>query len=112
MVLTSGCRSRDCLAAYGPRRRFTTASTRGRARASGGRWRSVKDFRQIAARHHDKLACNYTSAVALAAAIAFWLGKPTSYLGDVLYVEASHLAVSKTENVSDRLVLQRVRLAL
>lgn len=40
------------------------------------------------------------------------LGNPTSFLGGILDVEASHLAVSKTEDVSDRLVLQPVRLAL
>jgi hypothetical protein len=33
-------------------------------------------------------------------------------LGSILYVEASHLALSKTENVSDRLVFKPVRLAL
>jgi hypothetical protein len=33
-------------------------------------------------------------------------------LGSVLYVEASHLALSKTENVSDRLVFKPVRLPL
>ena len=33
-------------------------------------------------------------------------------LGDILDVEASHLAFPKTENVSDRLVLQPVRLFL
>jgi len=32
----------------------------------------LKDFRRVATRY-DKLACNYQSAVALAAAIAFWL---------------------------------------
>ena len=33
-------------------------------------------------------------------------------LGSILYVEASHLALSKTENVSDRLVFKPVRLPL
>src|SRR5262249_38018575 len=33
-------------------------------------------------------------------------------LGAILYVEASHLALSKTENVSDRLVFKPVRLPL
>jgi hypothetical protein len=33
-------------------------------------------------------------------------------LGGILYVEASHLALSKTENVSDRLVFKPVRLPL
>jgi len=32
----------------------------------------LKDFRRVASRY-DKLARNYDSAVALAAAIAFWL---------------------------------------
>src|SRR5262245_31946954 len=31
-------------------------------------------------------------------------------LGSILYVEASHLALSKTENVSDRVVFKPVRL--
>ena len=44
------------------------------------RWRvdamfcRLKDFRRIATRY-DKLARNYLSAVALAAAVAFWLGR-------------------------------------
>ena len=33
-------------------------------------------------------------------------------LGSILYVEASHLALSKTENVSYRLVFKPVRLPL
>src|SRR5262245_11407410 len=37
---------------------------------------------------------------------------PTSFLGGILDVEASHLAVSKSEDVSNRLVLQPVCLAL
>jgi MarR family transcriptional regulator, transcriptional regulator for hemolysin len=39
-------------------------------------------------------------------------GSPTSFLGGILDVEASHLAVSKAEDVFNRLVLQPVRLAL
>jgi transposase len=35
-------------------------------------FRRLKDFRRVATRY-DKLAHNYLSAVALAAAIAFWL---------------------------------------
>ena len=35
-----------------------------------------------------------------------------SFLGGILDVEASHLALSKTENVSDRLVFKPVRLSL
>jgi hypothetical protein len=34
------------------------------------------------------------------------------FLGGILDVEASHLALSKTENVSDRLVFETVRLPL
>jgi hypothetical protein len=37
---------------------------------------------------------------------------PTSLLGGILDVEASHLALSKTENVSDHLVFKPVRLPL
>jgi hypothetical protein len=33
-------------------------------------------------------------------------------LGNILDVEASHLALSKTENVSDRLVFKAVRLPM
>lgn len=39
-------------------------------------------------------------------------GSPTSFLGGIPDVEASHLAVSKAEDVFNRLVLQPVRLAL
>ena len=39
-------------------------------------------------------------------------GSPTSFLGGILDVEASHLAVSKAEDVFNGLVLQPVRLAL
>ena len=35
-----------------------------------------------------------------------------SFLGRILDVEASHLALSKTENVSDRLVFEPVRMLL
>ena len=36
----------------------------------------------------------------------------TTGLGSILDVEASHLALSKTENVSDRLIFESVRLPL
>ena len=37
-------------------------------------------------------------------------GVPATLLGSILDVEASHLALSKTENMSDRLVFKPVRL--
>ena len=39
-------------------------------------------------------------------------GVPATLLSSILDVEASHLALSKTENVSDRLVFRPVRLPL
>src|SRR3984885_4093364 len=42
--------------------------------------------------------------------LRLWTESPE--LGDIVDVEASHLALAKTEDVSDRLVLQAVRLPL
>jgi hypothetical protein len=70
----------------------------------------LKDFRRVHTRY-DKPAANFLSGVALATTMAFWLERS---LGprQILDVEASDLALSKTENVSNRLVFKSVRLPL
>jgi hypothetical protein len=76
------------------------------------RWRieaafcRLKDFRRIATRY-DKLAANFASAHR-----SRYRHRLLVLGSGILDVEASHLAVSKAEDVSNRLVLQPVRLPL